>query len=275
MTASIEDYILAGGFNGAGSVPTGIEDIDELEQGGFAMPNYLPGQEPVSTPGGGYAQAVGVGGQVSSATTAGRGTWQPATFFTPGRLVPTTTPAPTMLPSLSQGIDQATKGAPAPTGLGAIIGAGLGGMPSMVQDGTGALPGNLGNAIAELYGTSALPPGGTVPVGLARAVPVIGGGMTGVDSEWAGLAGHSERIGRAIVRRVLGVTEPQLAEIQQWIQHRNAQLQATAEHREIVNDELFKRNMLRGMFAIANRVGASISQYMDGGNAAAPAWRRY
>jgi len=258
----MSEYWSAGGFPDHSL--TGIEDLDELEQG-FAMPNYLPGQAPVPTTGGGYATAVPTGGgAVTSVFRAAPTILDPTAWSWGGggAQVPYTGgPAPD---AIRQAVDQAVSGVPALGSIPALIGAALN-----VRNGTGPLPGALGAMTESIYGTPNLPSLAALRSGLAMATPVAP--ETAMEA-YPQLAGSAERIGRAIVRRILGVTNPQLGALRDMVQARAVQVQATAEHRTIMGEEEFKQRVIDRLEAIARRTGAN---GVGGSSTVRGAWRRY
>lgn len=147
-----------------------------------------------------------------------------------------------ILGNITQGIGQALGMGGAQNPLGSLFGAGIGG----TIPGTGPLPGALGQAAANQFGYPALPP-------RAETFPT---------AAYDSLAQHTEKAGRAIVRRILGATAPELRQIRQLLAHRRNQIQATAEHRQINAADAAHREVLGYLGAIAN-----------GG--AAGAWKRY
>lgn len=121
-----------------------------------------------------------------------------------------------LLSGITGGVGQALGLGGANNPLGSLFGAGIGG----VVPGTGPLPGGLGQAAQGLFGQSGLPPMGQA---LQQAAPI----------DYAQLAGHTEKAGRAIVRRILGGMNPPLNQIRQMLAQRRNQIQATAEHRQL------------------------------------------
>lgn len=144
-----------------------------------------------------------------------------------------------LLPGLGQGVTQAMGQAPASSPLGSLLGAGMGGLPF----GTGPLPDPLGLFAQRQFGTSALPPASVVDSQSVLAGP------------WRDLATHTERIGRAVVSRVMGITGPQLQEVRDWLRQRGAQLQATGEHRNILADADFKTAVIQHLLGISSYLG--------------------
>lgn len=100
--------------------------------------------------------------------------------------------------------------------LGSLFGAGIGG----TMPGTGPLPGQLGQMASQLFGQNGLPP---INAALQQANPV----------DYRTIADHTEKAGRAIVRRILGGMNPPLNEIRRYLAQRRNQIQATAEHRQL------------------------------------------
>ena len=137
--------------------------------------------------------------------------------------------------AINQGIDQLVNGIPAPSGLGSLFGAGFG-APIY---GTGNVPGALGAQFEAQFGRPQLPPGMVrTQSGLLAATPYAG------DANWNALANHSEQVGRAVVRRVLGVTEPALNDVKKALAERQMQVQATAEHNILTDDMAFKKAVI-------------------------------
>jgi hypothetical protein len=58
------------------------------------------------------------------------------------------------------------------------------------------------------------------------------------------MAVHTERAGRAIVNRILGTSLPHLREIRQLMRDHRLQLEATGEHRQIMSNQDFMREVL-------------------------------
>ncbi len=121
-----------------------------------------------------------------------------------------------ILGSITGGIGQALGLGGANNPLGSLFGAGIGG----VTPGTGPLPGSLGQMAQGLFGQPGLPPTGQA---LQQASPV----------DYSQIANHTEKAGRAIVRRVLGGINPPLNQIRGFLTDRRNQIQATAEHRQL------------------------------------------
>ncbi len=150
---------------------------------------------------------------------------------------------PVLIPALGQGIGQATGIVPASTGIGALLGAGMGGLPF----GTGPFPGPLGDMMQRRFGQQALPPAWAVePSSVTRG-------------DWRDAADHAEKVGRAVVARVTGTTEPQLAEIRRWLRQRAAQIQATAEHRAVMSDSDFKSTVIEQLLQMRRQLGLAPS----------------
>ena len=121
-----------------------------------------------------------------------------------------------ILGAITGGVGQALGLGGANNPLASLFGAGIGG----VLPGTGPLPGSLGQAAQGLFGQPGIPPAGQA---LQQAAPV----------DYAQIAGHTEKAGRAIVRRILGGMNPPLNQIRQLLAQRRNQIQATAEHRQL------------------------------------------
>lgn len=147
-----------------------------------------------------------------------------------------------ILGNITQGIGQALGMGGAQNPLGSMFGAGIGG----TIPGTGPLPGALGQAATNLFGQPNLPPRvDTFPT-----------------AAYDSLAQHTEKAGRAIVRRILGATAPELRQIRQLLAHRRNQIQATAEHRQLNAADAAHREVLGYLGAIANGSGPGM-------------WKRY
>jgi hypothetical protein len=58
------------------------------------------------------------------------------------------------------------------------------------------------------------------------------------------LADHTEKAGRAVVRRVLAATMPQLDQLRQMLDYRRNQIQATAEHNQLTTANAFQNQVL-------------------------------
>jgi hypothetical protein len=144
-------------------------------------------------------------------------------------------PLPSFVMGAGQGIDQAL-GTPAASPFGSMMGAGLGGL----LGGTGPLPDPFSRMTQHLYGSQGLPPVGAVDPREA----LLGG-------DYNRLASHIEKAGRAIVNRVAGITDPQLSEIRKWLRERSAQIQATGEHRTIMNNQDFKAAVIEHLLNIS------------------------
>jgi hypothetical protein len=146
---------------------------------------------------------------------------------------------PVLIPALAQGIGQATGLAPAQTGIGSLLGAGMGGLPF----GTGPFPGPLGDMMQRHFGGPSLPPAWSVePSSVTRG-------------DWRDAADHAEKVGRAVVARVTGTTGPQLTEIRRWLRQRAAQIQATAEHRAVLSDADFKSTVIEQLLQLRRQLG--------------------
>jgi hypothetical protein len=144
-------------------------------------------------------------------------------------------PLPSFVMGAGQGIDQAL-GTPAVSPFGSMFGAGLGGL----LGGTGPLPDPFSRLTQHLYGSQGLP-----PVGAVDPRDALMGG------DYNRLASHIEKAGRAIVNRVAGITDPQLSEIRKWLRERSAQIQATGEHRTIMNNQDFKAAVIEHLLNIS------------------------
>lgn len=121
-----------------------------------------------------------------------------------------------ILGSITGGIGQALGMGGANNPLGSLFGAGIGG----VTPGTGPLPGGLGAMAQGLFGQPGIPPVGQA---LQQAAPI----------DYGQIAGHTEKAGRAIVRRILGGINPPIGQIRNLLTDRRNQIQATAEHRQL------------------------------------------
>lgn len=158
-------------------------------------------------------------------------------------------PVSGLVSGLGQGIDQTTVGIPAQNPLGSILGAGMGGL----FGGTGPLPDPLGLFARKNFGAPFLPaPHLLDPMGLFNSQ----GGFNQAHP-WTQLASHSEKIGRAIIKRLLGITEPELKEIKELLRHRAAQIQATGEHRTLQNQQDFKTRVIELLLGIQGRLPAA------------------
>lgn len=156
----------------------------------------------------------------------------PAGLFKTGPAAPGQAPQPGgVLGNISQGVGQALGLGGAGGPLGSLFGAGVGG----TIPGTGPLPGALGQAATSLFGQPNLPPRvDTLPT-----------------AQYNELAQHTEKAGRAIVRRILGATAPELRQIRQLLAQRRNQIQATAEHRQLNAAADAHREVLGYLGAIA------------------------
>lgn len=133
-----------------------------------------------------------------------------------------------LLPALMQGLGLGGAANP----FQALMGAGLGGLPGIFGGGTGPLPGALGGTAQGMYGVPAVPPYG------------IAGQMFPDQAAYNQLAQHTSAAGRAIINRIMGLTNPQLAQIQALLERRASQIQATAEHRTIQSAEQWRNRIL-------------------------------
>ena len=251
MTAYMDEFIQAGGLRGE---PYNVDDLDALEDG-IALPGLFVSPSPTtarivtpvsSTPGGG---PITVG----------------AVRPTIGRRGATALTAAQATSLLGQGIRQATTGQPADSKAGALVGAGLGG----TDMGTGALPGALGEQAQDLLGQPGLPP--VVAIAPVRptgpmAQPMGYDGGLSTDPAYQALATHTERAGRAVVRRIIGATDPQLAEIRVALRRRAEQIRATSEHRAIMSHMAFQMLVLAHLHAIARSMGIPWAMGMPTGS---------
>lgn len=158
--------------------------------------------------------------------------------------------------AISQGIDQLVNGIPAPSALGSMFGTGFG----TPVYGTGPVGGALGAQFQAQYGRPMLPPGMVrTQTGQLAATQFAN------DPTWNAYADHSEKVGRAVVRRVLGVTEPALADVKKALAERQMQVQATAEHNILTNDVDFKKAVISHLVKIGQSVyGPSYSGGLSG-----------
>ena len=141
-----------------------------------------------------------------------------------------------LLRTLTGGVVQATGGGPAQTALGSLLGLGLGG-PAF---GSGPLPGNLGAAVQNTFGTPGLPP--------AYARGVDGRlGMTpyAFDPTWQQYAAIGDYAGTTVARSMLGTTIPELQSIRAMLERQAAQVQATHEAAVIASTREFRREVIR------------------------------
>jgi hypothetical protein len=134
--------------------------------------------------------------------------------------------------AFEQAAAQALGMGPASSPLGSLLGAGLGG----TAPGTGPLPGTLGALASQVFGQPGFPPGGNA------VLPQ--------------LATHTEQVGRAIVRRILGATMPQLDAIRQLIEYRRNQIQATAESHQLSTAAAFHGQVMGQLQALQSAVAS-------------------
>lgn len=174
-------------------------------------------------------QPIGTGNAVSVRAEGG-GSGIPGLPFLPD-------PLGIMGQALGQGAGQGAARNP----LAAILGAGLGG----VQTGTGPLPGPLGRVSDVLFGTQGLPPN-TV---------VVGAGLQN-HPEVRELQSHTEKAGRAVVNRVLGIAGPDLDRIRRMLEQGQNQFDATAEHRNLTREDRFRRQVLGHLLEIRGKLAS-------------------
>lgn len=262
MSSSMRDFLYAGGFEDGGD-DQDTEGLFDFLQGVPVLGNIVQGAQNLSsgkewgaagTPAQEAAKSagpLGVVGNLLGGLTGGGGAGgllsslpmppMPALPMLPG--MPAGLPMPpipaALIPALGQGIGQATGLGAASTGIGSLLGAGMGGLPF----GTGPLPGPLGNLMQGRFGSPNLPPAWAVePASVTRG-------------DWRDAADHAEKVGRAVVSRVTGTTGPQLAEIRRWLRQRAAQIQATAEHRAVMSDADFKSTVIEQLLQLRRQLG--------------------
>lgn len=139
---------------------------------------------------------------------------------------------------LIQGVTQSLGLGSGKDPLSSILGAGLGGV---LPFGTGMLPGAIGQAAQGIFGQSGIPPVNQ---------------MQGINRQSIlDIAGMSEETGRKILEKATGITSGDLADIKKMLKDRALQIDATAEHRDIVAKDAFKdevRNMMKIIMARLN-----------------------
>ena len=172
----------------------------------------------------------------------------------------------TILRTLTGGVVQATGGGPAQTTLGSLLGLGLGG-PAF---GSGPLPGNLGAAVQNTFGTPGLPPA------YARGVD----GRLGVtpyafDPTWQQYAAIGDYAGTTVARSMLGTTVPELQSIRAMLERQAAQVQATHEAAVIASTREFRREVIRLLHQLVSLVIAHDRRVSGGMVEGAFAPRRY
>ncbi len=152
------------------------------------------------------------------------------------------------LSTIMQGVGQALGLGPAMTPIGSLFGAGIGG----VDTGTGPLPAPMGLAAQQAFGQPSIPPGA--------------GGL------YPALTDHTEKVGRAIVRRILGATLPQIDAIRQLVEYRRNQIQATAEHSQLATAQAFQNEVVSKLQALQGSVAAGA---LATGPTGQGGWERY
>lgn len=222
-----------------GNVVAGVSNMAQGQGwGGSGAPDNKTGQGlsgVISGITGGGGASGGAGGLLSGILPAGIPMPPMPPMPTMGGVGGRGIPLPTFVQGTGQGIDQSL-GMPAGSPFGSMMGAGLGGL----LGGTGPLPDPFARIAQHLYGSGGLP-----PANMVDPRDVLAGG------DYNRLATHIEKAGRAIVKRVAGITDPQLAEIRKWLRERSAQIQATGEHRAIMSNVDFKAAVIEHLLAIS------------------------
>jgi hypothetical protein len=265
MSSELRDFLYAGGFDGSDGGDYETDDALDFLKSVPLLGNIVAGAQNLATGqawgGSGAPDSTtgqGVTGIISTLTGKNGGTTggssgspmdllkslplppMPPLPMLPGIGALPVPPIPAaLIPALGQGIGQATGITPASTGIGSLLGAGFGGLPF----GTGPFPGALGAMMQGRFGQPGLPPAWAV-----EPQSVTGG-------DWRDAATHAERVGRAVVSRITGTTEPQLAEIRRWLRQRAAQIQATAEHRQVMSDADFKSSVIEQLLQVRRQLG--------------------
>lgn len=239
----MRDFLSAGGFDADET-----EDLASDAMGFFSNLPVVGGLVKAVTGQGGTTGGTSSGGGITGLLSGGPAQLlaslpmppMPPMPMLPGVGALPMPPIPSaLIPAMGQGIGQATGIAPAGTGIGALLGAGMGGLPF----GTGPFPGALGAMMQGRFGQPGLPPAWSVePASVTRG-------------DWRDAADHAEKVGRAVVARVTGATEPQLSEIRRWLRQRAAQIQATAEHRQVMSDADFKSSVIEQLLQLRRQLG--------------------
>ncbi len=117
--------------------------------------------------------------------------------------------------------------------------SGLGSILSGLSHGLGGLVSGLPGALASLF--------------LGQQAS----GLSGLLANVLGAADSSAtnlELARRLAAQVLGVTVPQLDELQRYVTEQRAQWDATAEHRALMNQEQFRNDLLSRMWSVEEQL---------------------